>query len=106
MRGIPRTFNATVSASGSATIRIQPTGMYPWEVTQVSTEMLSAASGAACYLRQNGALITAMIATSDVADGAPSIILNSGDVLTVEWSGCKPGDVGKATIQYDDGVPA
>lgn len=102
----PRRFSAVVNASGKAVISISPSGMYPWRVDQVSTEMLTAPSGAASFLRLNGMLVTALIATGDVADGAPSVPVNPSDALTVEWSACTPGHIGYATLFYDDGVPA
>lgn len=95
-----------VGATGRATISLTPSGMYGWTVDQVSVEMLTAPSGAECYLRRNGSMVSPIIPTASVVDGAPAVILNPGDVLTVEWSGCTPGDTAKATFMYDDGAPA
>jgi hypothetical protein len=97
-------YSATVAANGTASIRVSPNGIHPWSVDQVSTEYADAPLGAVTYLRRNGNLITYMIATGDVADGAPAVVLNPGDVMTIEWTGADPGDLVKAWITYDDGV--
>lgn len=98
--------SAVVAAAGTATVTIQPTGMYPWTIDQVSTEYRTAPIGCTCSLRRNGSQITAMVATGGVADGAPPIILNPGDRATVEWTGATPGQVVKAWYSFDDGSPA
>lgn len=94
------TFVAIVNAAGNATITIIPR-YDPWLVTQVSIEMLTAPAGATCFLRKRNAMITPMIAAADVAAGDPPVTLHPGDALTVEWSGCTPGDQGKAIVLYE-----
>jgi len=95
-------YSATVDASGAATISVR-TGRQTWKIQQVSTELSTAPLGAACTIRKNGAIITAMVPTGDVADGEPPITLRSPDTMTIGWVGCVAGDVAKATIVYDDG---
>jgi len=99
-----RSFSATVDAAGRATITITPTKGRPWIVSQVSTELDGAPSGAAAFLRKNGNLVTVMVAAGDVADGAPSIPLQVGDRMTVEWTGCTAGQVAKATAFFEEGT--
>jgi hypothetical protein len=99
-------YSARVTAAGTATIEIRPFASQVWTVTQVSTEYRTAPTGATSGLRKNGNQITVLIATGDVADGVPSTILRPGDVMTVNWAGCTPGDTVKAFAYYDDGVSA
>lgn len=95
--------SATVNASGTATITITPNGSYQWSVDQVSTEYTAAPNGCLSALRRNGSKVSDLIATGDVADGAPAVILNPGDRATVEWTGATPGDVVKAWYTFEDG---
>lgn len=95
-----------VAANGTAVISFSPSGVYPYSVDQVSTDYPAAPSGCTSALKRNGSQVTVLIATGDVADGAPAVILNPGDVMTVEWSGAKSGDVVKALVMFDDGGPA
>jgi hypothetical protein len=94
-----QTYVADVDAAGRATITVMP-GFKPWLVQQVSTEMLTAPSGATCLLRKRGALITPLIAAGDAAGGDPPVTLYQGEALTVEWAGCTPGQQGLATVIY------
>lgn len=95
-----------VDAGGVALIEFRvANGIGTWKVQQVSTEMSSAPIGSTCEIRKNGAFVTPMIATGDVAGGDPPVTLLGTDVLTIRWAGCTPGDVGAATIFYDDGRP-
>lgn len=94
---------ATVDASGNAVITIQPNGIYPWTVDQVSTDYRTAPIGCTSGLYRNGSLVTRMVATGGVADGAPAVVLNPGDRATVEWSGATPGQVVKAWYTFEDG---
>jgi hypothetical protein len=100
---IPRTLTATVAADGTAVIRVRPDGSRPWSVTQVSVEMASAPSGATCAVRRNDVLVTPVIAAGDAASGDPPVLLNPEDDLTVVWTSCTPGDIGRALIFYDVG---
>lgn len=95
-------YSKVVAAAGTATITVKSAGQVPWIVGQVSIEMSSAPVGAACSIRKNGSIITPMIAASDVASGEPYIQLLYTDVLTIEWTGCTPGQVGKATVLYSE----
>lgn len=95
-----------VTAAGIALIEFRvANGIGTWKVQQVSTEMGTAPIGATCEIRKNGAPVTPMIATGDVAGGDPPVTLLAQDVMTIRWAGCTPGDVGTATIFYDDGRP-
>jgi hypothetical protein len=94
-----RTFVATVDAAGAATITVLTWGK-PWLVSQVSTEMPTAPTGAVCALRKRGNLITPMIAAGDAAGGDPPVTLYPGEPMTIEWTACTPGDQGKATVIY------
>lgn len=94
------TYSAAVDANGDATIRVLTRSRVPWVVGQVSIEMPDAPSGATCTIRKNGAIITPMIATSDVAAGEPYILLNDTDTLSIEWENCTAGLVGKATVLF------
>jgi hypothetical protein len=96
-----RAYTARVVANGTATIRIISDTSMGWSVRQVSVEMASAPSGATCMLRKNGVLISPIIPTGDAASGDPPIPLSYDDVMTVEFAGCTPGDVGKAYVVYE-----
>jgi hypothetical protein len=91
---------ATVTAAGTATITVMA-AFKPWLIQQVSIEMLTAPSGADCILRKRGAYITRMIAAGDAAGGDPPVTLYQGEPMTIEWTGCTPGDQGKATVIYE-----
>lgn len=95
-----QTYVATVDAAGDATITITPTGFKPWLVSQVSIDMLTAPVGATCFLRKRGQMVTPLIPAADVAAGDPPVTLYQGEPLTVEWSGCTPGDQGQALVVY------
>jgi hypothetical protein len=96
------TYSAKVAAGGTATITIQTRSRVPWVVGQIAIEMANTPSGATCALRKNGAIISPMIAPSDVAAGEPYILLNDTDTLTVEWAGCTPNAIGKATVLFEE----
>lgn len=91
----------TVGPDGRATVKIWPGNMDAWTVSQVSVEMGTAPVGAVCTLRKNGAYVSPLIATGDVAGGDPPVTVSPSDRLTVEWQGCTPGDVGAVFIVYD-----
>lgn len=97
-----RSYSEVVNASGRAVITVR-SGSQDWTVHQISTELAGAPLGATSDVRKNGNLITIMAAAGDVADGAPPIVLLPQDVVTVSWAGCTPGQVGKATLMYDNG---
>ena len=98
-------YSATVGADGTATVTIAPTSSARWVVTQVSVELATAPASAACVLRLNGFYVSPLIATGDAAGGDPPVTINVGDELTVEWSGCTPGQVGRVLVFYDEGAP-
>lgn len=95
---------AQVSGTGAATIEFRvANGIGTYMVQQVSTDMPTAPIGSQCWIRKNGGPVTPMIPTGDVAGGDPPVRVLSTDVMTIEWTGCTPGDIGIATIFYDDG---
>jgi len=73
-----------------------------WRVGQVSIDMPTAPSGATCVIKLNGTALTPMVAQRDVAAGDPAILMQPGDIMTVEWAGCTFGDVGKALVILDE----
>jgi hypothetical protein len=97
-------YSGKVTAAGTLTIKIRPTGRQTWTVRQVSTSMTTAPTGAACFVKKNGNPISPLVATGDVADGEPPIRIAAVDTMTVEWSGCTSGDTGTVLIVGDDGT--
>lgn len=97
-------YSGVVTASGTLVITIKPTGRQIWTVNQVSTSLTTAPIGAQCFLKKNGNPVTPLIATGDVADGSPPVVLRPNERMTVEWSGCTAGTVGEVFILYDDGT--
>lgn len=96
-----RPYSGTVLANGTLAIPVVPTSSATWEVTQVSTEMPTAPSGSLSIIRKNGLKVTDMISTGDVAGGDPPIILRQSDKMTIEWTGCTPGDIGTVGVFYN-----
>ena len=98
-----RTYTAVAGGTGAATVTIKPDGRETWSVSQVSVENASAPAGATCTLRKNGNLVSPMVAQADTAAGDPPVLLLpwKSDVLTVEWRGCTPGNVGSVFMIYD-----
>jgi len=96
-----KTYSAIVAGDGTAVATIQPTTGRGWKVSQVSVELAAAPTGATCNVRRNGALVTPIIPTGDVASGEPPVDLQVGDELTVQWAGCTPGQVGRVLIIYE-----
>lgn len=98
---------AAVAADGKCTIQIKTNGVVQWRVSQVSSEMLplpeteSVPASADCNLRYNGYLLTPLVPNGDAAGGDPSILLRPSDVLTVEWTGCTPGHLGRVLAIYE-----
>lgn len=98
-----------VGAGGTCTITIRPTNQVIWTVSQVTIEMVpqpedsQVPSGAVCNLRKNGYLVTPMVPNADAAGGDPPMQILPSDILTVEWSGCQPGHIGKVMAVYDVG---
>ena len=90
----------SVDAAGNLELGLTPTGQAPWLVQQVSTEMLTAPAGATCFLRKRGLAISPLIAAADAAGGDPPVVLYQGETLSVEWSGCTPGDQGTVVVIY------
>lgn len=98
-----QTYTQAVSAGGAATVSVRPSQkLRTWVVQQVSTEMSTAPLGAVCAIRKNGFLVSFAAATGDTAAGDPPVTLYGSDVLTVEWTGCTPGDVGRVLVIYDE----
>jgi len=92
--------SATVAANGIATVNIRPDRLQTWRVDQVSVQLASAPLGSTCTLTVNGSFVTLLVPNGDAAAGDPSITLQTGDVMTVQWTGCSPGTVGKVFILY------
>src|SRR4030095_16326610 len=97
-----KSYSGTVTAAGTLTIRIQPPGIIMWNVGQVSIDMPTAPSGSVCVVRLNGTSLTPMVSQRYVAAGDPAILLQPGHVLTLEWTGCTPGDLGKVLAILDE----
>lgn len=98
----PESYSATVDSTGKAVVTIAPRNqLVTWVVSQVSASLPSAPIGSTCQLDHNGNFVTFLIPTGDVADGDPPIDVIPGDVLTVTWRQCTPGDLAKATAFYD-----
>lgn len=98
-----RTFTAIVDTDGAAVVTMKTNQIATWTVSQVSNELAGAPAGSSCALRHNGYLISALIPTGDAATGDPPMRIRPGDVATVEWLGCTPGDLAKVVIIFDDG---
>lgn len=97
-------FTAAVITGGTATVTVRTrTRLQTWSLQQVSVEMPSAPIGATCEFRRNGFLVTPLIPTGDAADGDPPIPLRGSDVVTVKWTGCTVGAIGRVLVVYDDG---
>lgn len=96
-----RPYSGPVTATGTLTLTVKSMQSAIWEVTQVSIEMRTAPVGAQATLRKNGNFITDMVPSADVASEMPSVVLRQNDVMTVEWTGCTPGDIGEATVFYN-----
>lgn len=95
-----------VDGDGRLTVPIRPTNAVIWTVSQVTAELMvpdgeSVPAGADCNLRKNGYLLTPLVPNGDAAGGDPAIQLLPADVITVEWSGCQPGHIGKVLAIYD-----
>ncbi len=98
-----RNYTGVADAAGALTITITTgTRERVWVVTQVSARVTTAPIGATCELRKNGAFVTPIIATGDVASGDPPIELQGYDVMTVVWAGLTPGSAGEVYIVYDE----
>lgn len=97
-----------VNAAGGAVVTIS-SGAQNWDISQVTIECLVSALvsgapvGATGRLRWNGALISKMAPSGDVASGDPTIPLLQGQSMTMTWTGCTPGAVASVTVIYDDG---
>jgi hypothetical protein len=94
------TLSAEVAADGSCEISFRAQGREAWQVEQISTEMQGAVSGSECNLFVNGSLVTPLLPRRSVAAGDPPLPVYPGDVVSVEWSGCTPGEQGKALVIY------
>lgn len=96
------TFEGTVGADGKLRVPIRPDSNTSWVVSQVSVEMPTAPLGATCDLRKNGALVSYLIATGDVAGGDPPVTITQSSFMAVSWAGCTPGAAGLIFIIYDE----
>lgn len=97
-------YGAIAGAAGTAVIAVTPRGSDTWRVTQVSVSMLAGsatavADAATCAIYLEGNFVTPVVAQGDAAEGTP-VDVQPNEVLTVEWSGCTPGNVCKALVFY------
>lgn len=95
------TYSSTVGSNGEATITFTPTKNRPWNLLQVSTEMIDAPAGATAELRKNGSLVTRLL-PNDVADSDPPVPAVPGDRLQVKWAGGTSGGVVSLYIIYKE----
>lgn len=94
------TLTGTVTAAGTLVITIKSARLQVWVVSQVAPEMPTAPGGAQCSLRKNGSLVCPAKPRRDALGGDPSITVRPADLLTIEWSGCTPGDIGTVWFSY------
>jgi hypothetical protein len=99
-------YSAVANAAGTATITVTPRGSGGWRITQVSPEMLagtaaSVSGSASCAVRVNGFLVAPAVPQGDAVAGDPPIELQSGDVMTVVWTGCLPGNICQALVFWE-----
>lgn len=92
-----------VAGNGTALLTIQPAAQ-TWTVQQISTEATGPKIGALSYLRQNGSILSRMLAAGDVAGQSPAVTIRPGDVITVDWTGMVAGSLVKLTAIYQDGI--
>jgi hypothetical protein len=95
------TYSAKVGAGGTATVTVRTPSREAWVISQVSTELPSAPSGASSDIRLNGNLVTVMVPSGDAASGDPPITLLDTDTLTVNWGSCTPNTVAKVLVFYE-----
>jgi hypothetical protein len=96
-----RTYSVVIGAGGTGTVTIRTGSREAWIISQVSIELASAPSGATADMRLNGSLVTLMVAQGDAAGGDPPVTLLDTDTLTINWTGCTAGTVGKVIIFYE-----
>jgi hypothetical protein len=96
-----KSYSGQVLADGTLTLTVTPTYGQGWLIGQVTVELATAPSGATCELRRNGFLVTPTRPRGGVSAGDPYVRLLIGDELTVKWTGCTPGSVGKALVLFD-----
>lgn len=94
------TYTVTVDAGGSATVTVRPPYGEIWTVTQIAVEMPTVAAGSTCVIRKNASPVTPMVPQLDAAAGDPPVVLLPSDRLTIEWTNCTPGAVGKVAVTY------
>lgn len=97
--------SAQIGAAGTGTAPLSGGGSAMLRVRQVSVELAAAPAGSTCALRLNGFLVTPLVPTGDASAGDPPVLVSPGDELTVEWTGCTPGTVGRVLMIYDEVVP-
>lgn len=98
-----RPYSAAADAAGNITLTVRPTGTEPWIVTQISPELLDGSAGQQSggeigTVRKNGYLVTPFVPQADAVGGDPSIEVQATDDLTIEWTGCLPGNIGRALV--------
>jgi len=94
-------FQGIVDAAGDLVISFGPTYNNKWSVMQVTLEMPTAPVGATAELRYMSSLVApASSARRASAGGDPPIFLQGGETMTVEWTDCTPGDIGRVLVVY------
>ena len=96
--------SGTADANGALTLSWKPSNRRDWRIRQVSIEMADAPGGTVCALRKKGRLISPLVPNEDAASGDPEILQRVSDVMSVEWRGADPGNVGYVTVILDDGT--
>jgi hypothetical protein len=103
---VRKLYAGIADAQGNATLTVTPLDAIGWRVSQVSPSMLpgsaptvSATATAAVYVV--GVLIAPFVAQGDAVAGDPPIDLQPGDVMTLVWVGCTPGNAVQAMVFYD-----
>lgn len=92
-----------VTAAGTLKLVLKPQGRQTWTVSQVSNSMVNAPVGALCYVKKLGVIVSPLVPNSDAASGFPAVQVRYTENMSVEWSGCTPGDIGQVLWVYDDG---
>ena len=97
-------FQGVVDAAGNLTVRFGPFYNNTWTVEQVTLEMPSAPAGAVAELRYMASLVAPSPSPRRAAASQdPPIFLNGGETMSVVWSACTPGDIGRVLVVYRKG---
>lgn len=98
-------FQGIVELDGSLIVPFGPSSNNTWKVTQVSLEMPTAPAGASAEIRYMASLVApSPSARKGSAGGDPPIFLQGGETMTVNWTNCTPGDIGRVLVTYEKGT--